>query len=484
MCSLSLRHCDFLWHVMKKMVELAYLSGGPLTAEQHRVLNSFPQDTRTVFQTFDVECNTTSYVCCPKCFKCYAFDSTTPDSYPLRCTHHPGPDSPVCNRTLRKVRTIKGVDYSRPTRLYMYNDMKSWVGRLISRPGMEDVLDRKYTPSLAPETAPEGFCDDILGSEALREFLGPDKKTPFLASSGNLVFSLSMDGFNPYRNSEAGKKVSVGAIFMVCLNLPPEIRYRFENMYLVGIIPGPSEASVDQINHLLKPLVDDLIRFWDPGMYYSHTPNHPAGRRIRCAVVPLICDLPAARQMSGFASFGATQFCSMCMQTLRQMDDTDTSQWERRTWQHHSECAEKWRTASTDAERVKLVRKSGVRWSQLLELPYWDPTRFTLVDSMHSFFLIDIRRHCRDIWGMDVNLLDGDGAWIDPGVSRSSLPSDFAMKRAYHHLRISPSATLERENTLSVLQQLCRETDSLPLPRYMKKKFRLVQALEEYVSRS
>jgi hypothetical protein len=484
MCGLSLINCRFVLRTLRKIVQLAYLSQGQMLFDDQQVLNSLPTDARKVFKRFDVESDTLSFVCCPKCFKCYSFDPGDPESYPVRCTNKPTISSDACNRTLRKARTIRGVEYSRPTRQFIYHDMKKWVGRLLSRPGMEDVLDRKYSPSLAPEDAPEGFCDDILGAPGLQNFMGPDKKTPFLVSPGNLVFSLAMDGFNPYRMMQAGKKVSVGAIYMVCLNLPPEIRYRFENMYLVGVIPGPSEPSLDQINYMLEPLVTDLLKFWDSGVHYSHTPNYPLGRRIHCAVIPLICDLPAARKMSGFASYSALHFCSICMQTLDQIDDTDPSKWKRRTCKQHRKWAKEWQQASSTAAREKLVEKNGVRYSQLLELPYWDPILFTLVDSMHAFFLGNLKRHCREIWGMDIMLADGDGAWVDPCPGSSSLPSESDIKRAWRHLRKSSAAMVSRELTVPILQHLCRETQTLPEARYMYKKKRLVAALIQYVSLS
>ena len=136
-----------------------------------------------------------------------------------------------------------------------------------------------------------------------------------------------MDGFNPFHAKEAGKKVSIGAIYMVCLNLPPFLRYRLENIFLVGVIPGPSSPSTHQINEILKPLVHDLLVFWDPGVFFSRTFSYPKGRLIRCAVVPLVCDLPAARQMSGFAGHSSSHFCSFCNLRLDDMDNLDMSTW-------------------------------------------------------------------------------------------------------------------------------------------------------------
>ena len=59
---------------------------------------------------------------------------------------------------------------------------------------------------------------------------------------------------------------------MVLLNLPPSSRYKAENMYLAGVIPGPREPSLTQINHLLRPLISELLQFWDPGVWYTRTP--------------------------------------------------------------------------------------------------------------------------------------------------------------------------------------------------------------------
>lgn len=173
---------------------------------------------------------------------------------------------------------------------------------------------------------------DIWDAPALQNFHGLNRK-PFISvegDKGHYIFSLNMDGFNPFGMRQAGKKASSGAIYMVCLNLPPSIHYKVENMYLAAIIPGPHEPSLHQINHLLQSLVDDLLVAWHNSIKLSKTVLHPNGQVVRCAVVPLVCDLPAARQMSGFVPCTSQHCCSYCQTMLRDIENLDETTWTRR----------------------------------------------------------------------------------------------------------------------------------------------------------
>lgn len=353
--------------------------------------------------------------------------------------------------------------------------MKQWIGRLLCRDGMEDILDHDL-----PTTHDESV-HDILETKLFHEFLGPDGKPFFRPGGGQYAFSLCMDGFNLYHLKEAGKKVHVGGVYMVCLNLPPEIHYDFKNLFLVGIIPGPGAPLLEQINHILQPLVDDLLVFWNPGVYYASTPKCPNGHCVLCAVIPLICDLPAACQMSGHAYFSSHHFCSMCLLRLEDINNLDRSDWARRTCQENRFWAQKWQNATSEKERKSIYDKYGLQWSELLRLPYWDPILFTLVDSMHAMFLGDFKRHCRDIWGMDIKLKDGDGTWIDPGAAaKFDGDSDGLLQSAWDTLRHGTTNDLEKV-TRTVLQWLCCDTQMLPEPRYINKKKHLLKKLEQYI---
>jgi hypothetical protein len=64
---------------------------------------------------------------------------------------------------------------------------------------------------------------------------------------------------------------------MVLLNLPPSLQYNAENLYIVGIIPGPREPSLDEINYFLRPLVDFFLPTWQNSTWFMKTMEHPGG---------------------------------------------------------------------------------------------------------------------------------------------------------------------------------------------------------------
>ena len=174
---------------------------------------------------------------------------------------------------------------------------------------------------------------------------------------------------------------------MTCLNIPNEWWYDPENMFLVGLIPGPDKPSLDEINHGIKPLVDDLLDCWDPGLFISHSAMRHHGRRVLAALIPLVCDILGARQTGGFSGVTSTLFCSFCYLTLDHIENFDMNSWKLRDGKTHRRHAQAWRDAKTPEERDAITREFGVRDSELLRLPYWDPITCTILDSMHTFFL-------------------------------------------------------------------------------------------------
>ena len=469
-CGLSLERCSYLLACLRLILELSFEASSSIHATN--TVNSIYSDVRTIIDVLDVNPQSKAYVCCPKCFSLYWIDPQNPTSYPPNCTTQET-DQEVCGAKLRKKRKRDTSHIEVPVREFLYRSMSDYLARLYARPDLHPYLDRDPT-SL---DQPTDHSWDIWDAPCLRNFLGPDKKTPFIKgpkNEGRLIFSLNMDGLNPFGNKQAGKKVSVGGIYMVCLNLPPSLRYELENMYLVGVIPGPNEPSTHQINYLLRPLVDDLLVLWMTGLFLTQTHKHHRGWLVRCAVVPLVCDLPAARQMSGFAGYKSKNFCSECNQKLDDINDLDYKNWLPKNYEDHLKAAVGWLRAETNEERERWFNAYGVRWSELLRLPYWDPTKFTLIDSMHAFYLRIMSHHCRSIWGMDIKFDDGDGILFD---ITSDHPGEEEMKDAHKTLEYGTKTELQQLR-VAALCELCRESSTLET---RGKKALLLERLLEYV---
>jgi hypothetical protein len=62
---------------------------------------------------------------------------------------------------------------------------------------------------------------------------------------------------------------------MACLNLPIEIHYKPEYLYLCGIIPGPHAPHGHSLNHYLTLLINDLTASWQKGVLYCGQPCMP-----------------------------------------------------------------------------------------------------------------------------------------------------------------------------------------------------------------
>lgn len=129
----------------------------------------------------------------------------------------------------------------RPVRRYPLRSITGWIKTMFAIPEFEKLIDRKH-----PTERWNGAGRwDIWRSGFVSAFLGPaEGEGLYMEQAGNLLFSLAVDWFNPNGNLTAKKMVSVGAIYLICHNLPLGTRYLLENICLLAIIPGPKEPGI------------------------------------------------------------------------------------------------------------------------------------------------------------------------------------------------------------------------------------------------
>ena len=308
--------------------------------------------------------------------------------YPTRCTNRLFGGDDLCDTPLLHDPNDSNDGHGTPIKSFVYHHFHDYVASLLAKPGFEDLLDKPCDNVMQDlQGVAPSILKDVWDAEFIRTFEGPHANTLFVdrQGEGRLLFSLNVDFFNIEGNRQRNATTSCGIISCTCLNLPLDIRYKPENMYLAGIIPGPTEPSGDQLNHFLEPLIDELIDSWEKGVQFSHTASQ-RDRITHSAITCVVCDLPAARKSSQLAGVTSHFYCSAChcvhTSTLGRTD-VDSECWQLRSKVLLRNYAYQYRDAKSLKERNKLFSAHGVRWSPLWRLPYWDPARQLVVDSMH-----------------------------------------------------------------------------------------------------
>ncbi|KIK35994.1 hypothetical protein CY34DRAFT_95198 [Suillus luteus UH-Slu-Lm8-n1] len=222
-------------------------------------------------------------------------------------------------------------------------------------------------------------------------------------------------------------------------------------MYLVGVIPGPREPALEEINHFLRPVIDFFLPSWKDGTWFTRTLEHAEGRLSRSIIAVAVNDLPAARKLAGRAGPTANQVCGLCWQKKLDVANFDHDTWKRRTSEEHRAAAEEWKNAETKSVRDKVFERHGVRWSELLRLPYWDPVRFIVIDGMHNLFLGVVQYHFRNVITIDKQ---ASKAMRKPEIKPVD-PKELDKGRTI--LESNPTASAMTRLRLPILQALVQE---------------------------
>ena len=446
-----------------------------------------PRDIRTALRMLDLNPIITAYPVCSnrECCKVFFPFATSDDDddvdgednaalrpvpYPDRCDNNV--EGEICNEVIMERYTVSGPDGStktlrRPRRTYVTQSIEDWIAELLKRDDFEVQVDgymskvmNEMRPFLARPAshhqAEPPTSSDIWYSRFIHNLasIWPDGHSGFGSDdkhSLRLMFSLGIDWFNPFGNRIAGKSHSVGAIYLICNNLPPGVRILQGNTCLVGIIPGRRKPKGEAVGWFLKPIVRSLHRFWH-GVHYSATFCFPDGRDVFAILGPVVCDLDAARSVGGMPSHRADCLCSVCDKRRSDIGDIELQPSTRKLEEHLS-LAHKCRELSKASERIRFTLTHGVGWSELLRLQYWNPIWLLVVDPMHNLFLGLCQRHFRIVLGMDYYLSGwGDFQALETSAESLCFAQFLLASNDATKTRLQGFATLE---TLRELVKLC-----------------------------
>ncbi len=228
------------------------------------------------------------------------------------------------------------------------------------------------------------------GAVFRRLLLRPDG-TPLLAAVGALGLFIFFDYYEPFDNTT----YCIGVIVAFIANLPADVRYKKENRILWGLIPGPSQ-------HSIEPYVSILQQQLQQG-YEGIDVKTSEGDALKIPIVALAVggDSPACRKLIGYVSHNSLIGCSkgtarfhsvsdgfkadgtpkstVVYGGIRNCPDKNPAEWRRRAFEY--------RLLPNAISRKKAAKLYGVRYSPFLELAYFNPVDQHLLDVMHLAFI-------------------------------------------------------------------------------------------------
>jgi len=177
------------------------------------------------------------YVVCPSCSSLYDPGDCTQwirgNIVAKCCTHKAfkkGKGAKECGAKLAKnVLLSDGKTCFYPFTMYCFNSVINQLEAMLKRPNFAQKCEHWRERNVT-----DGLYSDVYDGQVWKDFMTYNGKD-FLKLPRSLGFALNVDWFQPYtRRSD----VSLGVIYLVLLNLPREERFKWENVILVGVIPG------------------------------------------------------------------------------------------------------------------------------------------------------------------------------------------------------------------------------------------------------
>ena len=240
---------------------------------------------------------------------------------------------------------------------YLYKPIKVFCYRSVIKSIQEYVQHEQYVVLFNHWKQRVGIPLSVMADiydgtiwQSFQNFEGQD----FLSNKYSFGLMLNVDWFNPFKHVE----YSVGAMYLAILNFPRHLRYKKENMILVGIIPGPREPSL-HMNSYLEPVVRELLQLWKGIEMVT-----PDGiQTVRAALLCTASDIPATRKLGGFVGHGALKGCSRSLKSFPTTEfggkpdysGFDRNSWPKRCLYDHRSQGMNWKHANT------LKKKAGYR---------------------------------------------------------------------------------------------------------------------------
>ncbi|TFK48361.1 hypothetical protein OE88DRAFT_1684365 [Heliocybe sulcata] len=232
--------------------------------------------------------------------------------------------------------------------------------------------------------------------------VAPGSRQRLVDCDVGLNMAINMDWFGITEN----RPHSAGGVYIVFNNLSRSIRFLECNVHLVTTIPGPKEPSLEQLNHTMEPLKDEIkLLYAGKCDTYPHVNlclvmdmyGHRIPPQVHCTCGMKCSDIPASRKGTGAAGHShKTHPCNVCHVSLDEINlpsGYDIDNFMLRNDFVQLRHAERSRTAKTKKERTAILDEHGSRYSCLNDIPGWRPIQNAPLDPMHNIYGIVAHFH-------------------------------------------------------------------------------------------
>jgi hypothetical protein len=143
--------------------------------------------------------------------------------------------------------------HPRPIKPFVTVLFADYLARSLADPEVEQLSKQACDDAMANIQNPPNESTNIFNADFMKTFGGPIAGKLFVNQGAKvrLAFAMHVDFFSPNGNRKHGNHDLIGIISLANLNLPETIRYLPEHIFLLGVIPGPCEPSLEDLNHYI-----------------------------------------------------------------------------------------------------------------------------------------------------------------------------------------------------------------------------------------
>ena len=160
----------------------------------------------------------------------------------------------------------------------------------------------EYLAACAKEYSEKNVLTDIWNGR----LIGHLRARGLPENPGGIVFAFHTDGVKLFKTRSA---FHVWPLILTIANLPPQGRFKRENIILLGIMPGSSEPT--DIDSFLRPLVNEL-KALQHGVKQAHNTAADCFFTLHAYVVFVVADTKGRESLMGVSGTNSYRYCFYC----------------------------------------------------------------------------------------------------------------------------------------------------------------------------